>query len=60
MTDHTPDPRLEYRNGELILAERKTWTLIKRGLKGDELRRELAKARVPEGVSAPILARAKV
>jgi hypothetical protein len=48
-----------YRNGAVIEAELAVWRLIRRGLRGDELRHELVRARVPPAISDAIRKRAK-
>jgi hypothetical protein len=60
MQQETPDPSMIYRNGGVIEAELATWRLIRRGFRGDDLRHELVKARVPAAISDAIRKRAKV
>ena len=55
--DYQPDPRLQYRDGYVLLAEREVYKLLQRGLSGDELDAELAKARIPPALSRAIIAR---
>ena len=56
----TPDPSMSYRNGAVIDAELATWRLIRRGLRGDDLKLALKMARVPHEISDAIRKRAKV
>jgi hypothetical protein len=55
--DYQPDPRLQYRDGYMLAAEREVYKLLRRGLRGDDLDAELARAKVPALLSRAIIAR---